>query len=71
MEALLAALQAAVALEPTIAALVPLFQKALSGQQFNDVDLANLKATADAIDAKVAALVAQQGGAGATGPATA
>ena len=57
------ALQLAAQLEPTIAALVPLVTQALNGQQFNDTDLANLKAAADAIDAAVAAKVAAQTGA--------
>lgn len=55
---IIAALKLAAQLEPTIASLVPLVQQALNGQQFNDVDLANLKAAADAIDAAVAAKVA-------------
>ena len=58
---IVAALTLAAQLEPTIAALVPLVEKGFAGTQFNDVDLANLKAAADAIDAKVAALVASQG----------
>ena len=46
-----------------LVALVPLIEQALNGQAFNDTDLANLKAVADALDAKVAALVAAQTGA--------
>lgn len=60
--AIIEALQLAAQLEPTIASLVPLVEQALNGQQFNDTDLANLKAAADAIDAAVAAKVAAQTG---------
>ena len=59
---IVAALQLAAQLEPTIAALVPLVQKAIDGTQFNDTDLASLKATAGAIDVKVSAQVAAQTG---------
>lgn len=56
--AILAALTAAAQLEPVIQELVPLVQKALAGNQFNDEDLAALAAVADKIDAAVLAKLA-------------
>lgn len=60
MPAIIAALTAAVQLAPEIEALIPLVQKVIGGQQLNDADLATLRATADAIDAAVAAKLAAQ-----------
>ena len=59
--AIIEAMQLAAQLEPTIAGLVPLIQKALSGTDFNDADLDALAQTKAALDAAVAAKVAAMG----------
>ena len=59
--AIIEALQLASQLEPTIAGLVPLIEKALGGTQFTDADLDTLTATKAALDAAVAAKVAAMG----------
>ena len=46
---------------PAAQGVAALVEKALSGQQINDTDLAQLKATADAVDAQVQAAIAAQG----------
>jgi hypothetical protein len=57
--AILAALQAVAALLPVAEQLVPLVDKALSGQQFNDTDLAALDTATQELNAAVAAQAAQ------------
>lgn len=53
------ALNAASALVPALAGVVPFAEKALNGQQLNDADIAALAAAADLVDAACEAQVAR------------
>jgi hypothetical protein len=58
METVLKILTTITTLLPAATGIAPLVQKAASGQQFNDADIANLRAIADALDAQIEAQIA-------------
>ena len=58
MESVLKILNTLTTLMPAITGLAPLAQKAAAGQQFNDADIAQLRAISDALDAQIEAQIA-------------
>lgn len=60
MENLVRVLNLVNALVPTVNGLVPLVQKAVRGEQFNDAEIAQIQKMCDALDAQIESTISSR-----------